>query len=182
MRHVAQLAALLVIAAQAAPAQVLPPRIVTARNATYLELLGAGGWYSVNYERRARRAVAWRLGATAWTVTNLVGEREGASALLGGLSAFYEVDELIAREPGWMIEGGVLAIGGSHSLSVYQTRYFSGRFLSLVPSAGVRRQRADGGLLFRASFMKPVPIVGGAARFPRCCRDVDVGLSLGYVY
>lgn len=182
MRGLAQLAALLVVLAQATPAQVLAPRIVSARNATYLELLGAGGWYSVNHERRERQALAWRLGATAWTVTNLVGERQGASAFLAGLFAFYEIDELPIGERGWLIEGGVLGIGGHHSLSAQGTRYFSGRFLTLVPSAGIRYQRAGARYMLRGTFMKPLPMIGGTARFPRCCRDVDVGLSLGYVY
>ena len=64
---------LLALSATAGHAQTAPP---TRANAVYVELLGNGGVYSVNYKRALTPAVRVRVGAASWTTDSFWSDAE----------------------------------------------------------------------------------------------------------
>jgi hypothetical protein len=109
---------------------------LTAPNATYFELLGAAGLYSVNYERRFTPHLSGRLGFAVAPVVMFGG---------GGLVTIVPVAV-------YGLAGGThhhFEYGGGAS-GVFQRNRSD---VIWVPSAGYRYQRPDGGFLFRASAM-----------------------------
>lgn len=174
------LAALCVVPHSSLSAQIRrdPP----ADNAAYLEVGGPGGFYSLNYERTTSSVVALRVGATAWSVTNLDNLKEDVSAVIAGVTLRHDVSALVGHEEGRYVEAGAAVSAGSHSRTRYGTLESSGGFLTLVPMVGIRYQPPTGGFLYRVTVTPFVPLAGGAAKYPFDGPMMSASLSAGYAF
>lgn len=139
------------------------------RNAWYLELLGNGGLYSINYERRVRPQVVMRYGAAAWTAEDLFSDAETriysfpftASRLFGSSKHKFELG------------GGIM---GGHQKNEFDDKGF---FLNVTGIAGYRYE-ADSGFLFRAGLTPFYPLSGGEDAYPDDDAMGSVGISFGF--
>lgn len=148
--------------AQAGP----PPR---ARDAFFFELLGNGGLYSVNYERRLSETRTARIGIGAWTAEDLFSDSETeivsvpatASWLMGNWSHKLELG------------GGLL--GGYRSDAIS-----SGGFLSATGIIAYRYEPTPGRFQFRTGLTPFVPLSGGEDSYPDDSAMVSIALSFGF--
>lgn len=110
-------------------------------NAVYVEALGVGGFYSLNYERRISEIISLRGGFTAWN--GLVGFPLMVNGLLGQDGDYFEIG--VGLVPGYtpisLLSSRSFIIRGTGNEVVYGTA-----------TLGYRYQPHDGGLLFRISF------------------------------
>lgn len=170
-------AAVLLGASAAGPAGAqggAPP----ARNSVFLELLGNGGAYSVNFDRRLSDGAAVRVGVATWTSDDLFGGEEarktfvtvpvGASWLFGSGNSRVEV-------------GAGVLVGRQTQDAPFEDGSTSTAIASLTGTAGYRYQRAAGGFLFRAGFT-PFFGLGGDEAYPDRGFMPSGGISAGYTF
>lgn len=156
-------------AAHAQPTDAPPDRPPPARNLIHGEVLGAGGLYSLNYERRF---------AERWTA------RVGVSAYSGDADAAANESVTLVLVP---VMVNVLLPGGAHNLEVGAGPVFgyasatSDEFGelngvgvgNLSGTIGYRYQPRDGGFSFRAGLL---PNFSGASA------NLWLSLSVGYAF
>jgi len=136
-------------------------------NGWYLELLGNGGLYSINYERRIRPKLVMRYGATNWTSEDWFSDSETriyafpitTSYLIGSAKHKFEVG------------GGILA---GHQ----KDHFDEGFFLSLTGIAGYRYE-ADSGFLFRVGLAPFYGLTKGESAYPDSGATPSIGVSVG---
>jgi hypothetical protein len=147
----------------AATAQQTPPR-VTSPSAVYVELLGNGLLYSINYDHRIAPKLAARVG-----VMGLGGVSDSSSAavftapvmlsyLFGEGNSHFEVGA-----------GLILAAGAVDEVDPLEDESFSRAFGTAT--LGYRYQRPDGGFIFRTGLTPFFDHTGFAPSF---------GISFGY--
>lgn len=132
-----------------------------ARNAVYVEALGPGGWYSVNYERRVTRDISLRGGFTA--LDGYVGFPLMVNALLGQNGDYFEI--------------GIGVVPGYTTIPLLPSSSFikSGKgFMYGAATLGYRYQPYNGGFLFRIGF---TPIFA-----PHNTFIFWGGMSIGYAF
>jgi hypothetical protein len=128
-----------------------------ARNTLYVELLGSGGVYSLNYERFVSPEVALRVGAGYVSVS-------GADATTSQSVTLFTLPVTVSYT-GWRSGGhafelgaGVLYASASAKASGSGTSAFaSGSGIGATAIAGYRYAPPEGGFNFRAAF---TPIAG----------------------
>jgi hypothetical protein len=139
-----------------------------ARNTVYLELLGSGGVYSVNYERlfsvKTNRAYGFRVGPNFYSnmPAGLIGELftiVGAGSHHGDFGI------------------GLRGMYGRDSEGPYFTSKRA--YLSAVPRLSYRYQKPTGGLMLRAGFTPFIKI--SEASETKAFRSW-FGLSVGYSF
>lgn len=163
-----------VAGAQIPTASPSPSDEATGRNALYFELLGNGGLYSVNYERRVRERVALRVGAGTWDATDLLasgGETERIVTVPMTASLLPQ-----GRRGGLEVGGG-LVVGRESS-----TTLPSERILALTGILGYRRSAADSSFLFRATLNPFLDLSGSDSPYPDEGFMLSLGVSLGGVF
>lgn len=147
-------------------AQDEPP--IPKPNGWYLELLGNGGLYSINYERKVRPKLVMRYGAANWTAEDLFSDSETSvysfpfttSYLIGSAKHKFELG------------GGI--VGG-----VRKDESDRGLFLSLTGIAGYRYE-ADSGFLFRAGLTPFYGLTKGPSAYPDSGGTASAGVSFGF--
>ena len=112
-------------------------------NTIYVELGGAGGLYSVNYDHRISKEIGFRLGFTAWSI----------------VTGFPVTLNYLVGSKGHYLELGIGAVLGFTS---FQNRSFVESALRVGQSVGTatigyRYQPHGGGLLFRIAFTPLFP-------------------------
>ena len=162
------LAATLPLAARPAAAQEVQPPL--ARNAVYVELLGNGLFYSVNYDRLLTPKVAGRVGLMFATAEDDEGD-SGTFAIVplmgsylwgDGNSHFETGIGLAVATANFDFEGGFDLDESGSTTGVYGTGVL-----------GYRYQRPGGGFLFRVG-LTPVFTTNDFAPW--------FGLSFGYAF
>lgn len=157
--------------AAGAHAQTLPPMpdaqlAGTARQSIYVELLGNGVIYSINYDRQIRPEVVARAGAMLFS-------DDEASAVMAPVTATY----LIGRGAHRLEAGGGLVFGvvtqGEATDRMRDVAPEQSSTLGVVGTAvlGYRHQPFGDGLVFRAAF---TPLVTPRVFIPW------FGVSVGY--
>ncbi len=148
--------------------QAQDPSPFKARNSFYLELLGSGGVYSVNYERlfsvKTNHAYGFRVGPGF--------NFSGPTGLIGELFTMVGAGS----------HHGDFGIGflGSYGRDTEGSYFTSKRaYLSAVPRLSYRYQKPTGGLMLRAGFTPFIKISG--ASDTKTFRPW-FGLSLGYSF
>lgn len=125
-----------------------------AKNAVYLDIMGTGGWYSLNYERSMYSADKLHLGIS------------------GGVSANHFKDFTGKFNPDWSFPVSLNAFYGrnhhaefgigSTFVSVVRANqdYDPERALNInmTMTLGYRYQRPEGGFLFRAAYTPIIPV------------------------
>lgn len=139
-----------------------------SKNSAFLELLGNGGLFSVNYERNLVPNISFRLGFGSWT----------SGSFLGGPSTKVTTIPVMLnyitgqRKSHFELSGGFL-FGNKRENGV------SDSIFDLTSFCGYRYQALGNGLLFRiglASFWS----LDNSANYPDKDFIVAPGISLGY--
>jgi hypothetical protein len=144
------------------------------KNAAYLEVLGNGGAFSWNYERRISERTAFRIGFASWSSADLLGGSDGrywtfpitVTSLRGG------------GGDGWEFGGGLLLGRLSPDSDSESGQEESESIVNLTGVIGYRF-RFDNGLLIRAGFTPFLALVGG---YPDSGFMPSVGLSIGWAW
>jgi hypothetical protein len=128
----------------------------TAKNAVYLELLGNGGLYSINYERALLDNVTARVGFSYFSVgaTAADGSGQQSSAKISLMTAPIMANYLVGgKSHNLELGAGALVVyasgeasGGGASSSA------EGVGIAGTATVGYRYQPQDGGFLFKAGF------------------------------
>lgn len=126
----------------AAPARLAAQ--ATPENAIYVELLGSGGLYSLNYERRIGTARA-RVGFSNWTVDDLFGAGKDRYTVLP-----LTVSHVAGSGNHHLESGGGVTIGHTAFSSSFDGSRTSSGFVSLTGLLGYRYQKPASGFIFRA--------------------------------
>ena len=152
-----------------------------ARNATYLEIAGPGGIFSLNHEYLVGERVSIRGGFTSWSTTSFDGLDESLSAAIAGVSRHYDASSVFGGE-GRLVELGLAAIVGSYTRRSFGEAEREGTFVNLSPQLGVRLQRPRGGFFLRATATPVIHLLNGGNAFPVDSPAMSAGISLGYAY
>ncbi len=162
--------ALLLLAAPAVSAQ---PSAVGAPNGVYLELLGNGGLYSVNYDRKLTDRVSIRLGVGAWT----------SESFFGGKTTLRTVPltvNVLGGRGNHRLEAAAGVLVGSRTRgSVYSSSSETSGFLSLTGTLGYRYQRQRG-FLFRTGFTPFFGLGDEETAYPDKGFLPSIGVSFGF--
>ncbi len=175
------LTALLALAGPPAMAQLVTEQGITARNASYLELGGPGGLFSLNHEYLVRDRVSVRGGFSSWGTQSFDGIDENLDAGIVGVSRHFDASEVFGGE-GRLIELGLAVIAGRYSRRSYGNVQREGSFASLSSQIGVRLQRPQGGFFLRAAATPMLHLLNGGNAFPTSSPTMAAGISLGYAY
>jgi hypothetical protein len=147
-----------------------------ARNAVFLELLGNGGLYSVNYERMLSDTLALRVGFATWNSPALF--YEGTPP-----DRFTTVPVTVS----YLLGGGErkLELGGGVTFGRETRNRFSGdkknsSFSSLTGIIGYRSQPPGRGYLFRAGVTPFYSFDQGDEAYPDPGFTLSAGVSFGY--
>lgn len=148
----------------------------STRNATYVELLGSGGVFSLNFERRVG-AVHMRAGVGSWTAADLFG---------AGETSIVTVPVTLSRVRGsgrhHLEAGGGLTLGHRKFTSAFDGGTTGSGFLTLTGLVGYRYQKPGSGFLFRAMFTPLYGLGDEEAAYPDRGFFPSFGLSLGAAF
>lgn len=162
-------AVIFVLLSAAAPAFAQEASPDARNSAWYLELLGNGGLYSVNYERRVRPNQVLRFGAAAWTSEDLFSDSETR------IYSFPITTSYLAGSPKHKFEiGGGLLLG--HQKNEFGKKGF---FRALTGIIGYRYE-ADSGFLFRTGLTPFYGLTKGDAAYPEEGAAASIGMSFGF--
>ena len=133
---------LLALSATAGHAQDTAPPM--RASAVYVELLGNGGVYSVNYERALTPAVRVRVGAASWTTDSFWSDAETR------IQTFPITLHVVSGGGAHHLETGIGVLPGHRG----RDRDFgmSGGFVSLIAFVGYRFEPPPRRFVFRAGF------------------------------
>lgn len=161
-------------AAQGAP----PPGDVTPRNSVYVELLGNGGVYSFNYDRKLTDRVAVRIGAASWGVDDLfLGDEAAKRFVTVPVTASW----LAGTGKSRVEVGGGVVFGRERQEVAFEDGSTSFAFTSLTGILGYRSQPLARGFMFRVGFT-PFYGLGGEDAYPDSGFQFSLGLSGGYTF
>lgn len=143
-----------------------------AKNAVYLELLGNGGLYSLNYERAFSQKFLVRVGFASWSSSQDFGGEKSITTIPVMFNSLFGTGN-------HKIEGGAGFMLGSEKHSGNEVWPKSKETIfALTGVAGYRYQKSTGGLLFRAGLTPFLNI--GDAEYPDF--NISAGGSIGYAF
>ena len=157
-------ALLLILLMAGAPQSALGQAPVTARNAFYLELLGNGFLYSLNYDRLLTDQISGRVGFM------FLGAASDTSA--AALAAAPIMVNYLVGQGNSHFEAGIgvtLLSGGIENVEDFEDEDFNGAIGTAT--LGYRYQRPAGGFVFRVGL---TPFFGAGGIVPY------LGVSFGY--
>jgi hypothetical protein len=124
----------------------------SANNSLYLELLGNGGLYSLNYDRMLTNNVGVRLGVSRFGFDAATLDQDlDAHAKISVSTLTFMTNYLVGKGK-HCLELGVGAMGVFASADVDGVGGVSGEGFSGTGTIGYRIQPLDGGFLFRVGF------------------------------
>ena len=152
---------------------------VTAPNAIYLELLGNGGLYSLNFDRRLSPRTSLRIGFAHWSSSGGVfddSEREITTmpVMLNRLrgSGNHKLE----------LGAGILVGRSTRTESSFAESADTKSFFTFTGLIGYRYQRADGGPVFRAGFTPFFGLGDDPSAYPEKGLLPSAGASFGYAF
>lgn len=159
------------------PAQDL---VRQSRTASYLELLGAGGFYSLNIERISPAENLLRFGFTTGATTNFDNITNGERALIATVGRVLRVS-IPGGPPDGPIEiGGGVVVGEQWRHQSGNNRE-EGGYAALVGALGVRSRREGRGVMWRLTF---TPFLNFSAHNDNSHTGLQphLGGSLGWIF
>ena len=151
------------------------PEASPARNAVFVELLGNGGLYSVNYERMLTDQLGLRIGYAAWDSPLLFEGTPPDRYQTVPVTLSY----LLGRGERKLELGGGITFGqGRLDRSSDTGRDFSFRTLTAI--VGYRSQPREGGYLFRVGATPFYSFEDGEDAYPDPGFFFSAGISFGY--
>jgi hypothetical protein len=150
----------------------------TSRNNAYLELLGNGGVYSINYERIVVENVALRLGFGAFKSGTLFGE--GTQSIV---TVPVMVNFLSGKKKGKFEAGAGFLFGRQK----FRSSFGSGNntaspILDLTGVIGYRHQPSTKGFMYRVGLTPFYALKGGDDPYPDSGFSLSGGVSVGYSF
>lgn len=147
-------------------------------NAVYVELLGNGGLYSLNYDRRFADAVALRVGFASWTTDDLfLGEEAETDFISVPVTAAWLMGTGNRRIE---LGGGVL-LGSKSREEAFGDGETSSSFVSLTGIVGYRYQPARG-FMFRVALTPFFGLGNEDEAYPEDGFMPSGGVSVGYSF
>ena len=123
-----------------------------AKNSLYLELLGNGGLYSVNYDRMLSDNFGVRLGVSRFGFDAITLDQDPDADAKISVSTLTLMTNYLVGKGKHRLELGVGAMAAFASADVDGVGGVSGKGLSGTGTIGYRIQPLDGGFLFRVGF------------------------------
>ena len=145
--------------------------IKPAKNSLYFELLGSGGLYSINYERKVSSNLYGRVGMTTFNMTDFLGETDPRDRI----TAFPVMLTYLlgnGKSHHFEIAGGMLAGLKSETGVNY-------KIIDLVAFIGYRYQPPAKGMVFRIG-LSPFFSLDNDADYPDKGFTPSAGISWGY--
>jgi hypothetical protein len=143
-----------------------------ARNALYLELLGNGGLFSLNYEREVADGMLARAGFGTWSSTSFWSEGKTTVTTVPLTIAFVR-----GRGDHRLELGGGMTFGRTR-----ETFAGSSAFVSLTGLVGYRYEQPGRGYLFRAGATPFYGLGGEDVAYPDRGFFPLIGVSFGYSF
>jgi hypothetical protein len=165
---------LLAVVAMLLPGQTFAQSREEARNAVYLELLGSGGLFSLNYEREIADGVLARAGFGSWASSSFWSDAETTVTTVPLTVALVR-----GRGRHRLELGGGMTVG-RRTRDTFDGS--SGNFVSWTGLVGYRYEKPNRGFLFRAG---ATPFYGFGAEdvaYPERGFFPSFGISLGYSF
>lgn len=159
----------------AATPQTLASQTATP-NAVYVELLGSGGLFSLNYERRVSSARV-RIGVGSWTASDLFGAGEEAFVVLP-----LTLSHVSGRGNHHLESGAGVTVGNSKFTSSFDGTTTRSGFVTLTGLVGYRYQKPGSGFIFRALFTPLYGLGEEAVAYPDRGFFPSIGISLGAAF
>ncbi|WP_345162591.1 hypothetical protein [Pontibacter saemangeumensis] len=150
----------------------------TSRNNAYLELLGNGGLYSVNYERIVAENFALRLGFAAFKAETLFGEGSNSIVTVPVLGNFLFGKKKSKFEVG----AGFLLGRKKFASSFLSDDNTNSSIIDLKGVIGYRYQPSTAGFMFRVGLTPFNALKGGDDAYPSSGFFLSGGLSIGYSF
>ena len=152
------------------------------RNVVYAELGGAGGIFSLNYERLTEQGIYFRGGTGFWSLTNLDAVHENITNIVAGATKRFDISDLLGRGEGRIVEAGFAIVAGTYKRTRYDATEVDGTYASLAPTIGLREEPPAGGLTYRITLSPLIPLAYRASAFPLPSPTVWGGFSVGYIF
>lgn len=143
--------------------------VISSKNSIFFEILGNGGLYSINYERRLSADLYVRIGFSSFLSIDFVGGDTG-----GRITTFPVLLTYLSGQKKSHFEiGGGMLFGKDNSYQV------PGAIIDLTSFIGYRYQAPGKGFLFRVGFT-PFLSLDNKANYPDKGISLSGGISLGY--
>ena len=152
------------------------------RNVVYAELGGAGGIFSLNYERLTEQGIYFRGGTGFWSLTNLDAVHENITNIVAGATKRFDISDLLGRGEGRIVEAGFAIVAGTYKRTRYDATEIDGSYASLAPTVGLREEPPASGLTYRITLSPLIPFVICASAFPGSSPILWGGLSVGCLF
>lgn len=153
-----------------------------AKNGLYLELIGNGGLYSINYERFLASDFSVRVGFGSYSSEtwwdSLWSNEETTITAVPILGNFFYGNGNNRLELG----AGVLLGTQKVKNSWVEERNGTSTIFNLTAVVGYRYQNPTGGFIFRAGVTPFIALKGGEDAFPGEGLTLSGGLSVGYAF
>lgn len=160
------------------PLHAQSPAEGSAANAVYVELLGNGGLYSLNYDRRFADAVALRVGFATWTADDLfLGEEAQTDFITVPVTAAW----LMGTGKRRIELGGGVLLGTKSREEAFGDGETSSSFVSLTGIVGYRFQPARG-FMFRVALTPFFGLGDEDEAYPEDGFMPSGGVSVGYSF
>ena len=160
-------ALLLIVAATPANGQDAAPS--RRDNAVYLELLGSGGLYSVNYERALAPALRMRVGVGTWTAESFWGDSDTR------MRTFPVMLHAVPGGGAHHLEAAIGALMGHRGREVGE----SGAFVSALGLVGYRYEPPHRRFVLRVGFTPFYGFGDSSIAYPEEGFLPSLGLSFG---
>ena len=165
------LCATLLLVVAASPADAQETGLPASKNGVYLELLGNGGLYSLNYERAVTGPVRVRAGAAAWTAESVWSEAKTR------FRTFPMMLQIVPGSGAHHLEAGVGVLLGRRSPESDVGQ--SGGFVSLIGLFGYRYEPPGRRIVVRAGFTPFYGYGDSSIAYPEKGFLPSLGFSLG---
>lgn len=150
----------------------------TSRNNAYVELLGNGGLYSINYERIVVENFALRIGFSAFKSTPLFGEGENAFVTVPIMGNFL----FGKRQNKFELGAGFMVGRKKYTSSLNPIDNRDSPISNLTGVIGYRYQPSTAGLIFRIGLTPFISLTGGDDAYPDSGIFLSGGVSIGYSF
>lgn len=148
----------------------------------YAEVGGAGGLFSLNYERLTARGIYVRGGAGFWGVSILDSVHEDLKNIIVGATRRFDISDLPGQEAGRIAEVGFAVVAGTYKRTRFNETEVDGTYASLVPTIGLREEPPAGRFTYRITLTPLLPFVNRASAFPLPFAVLWGGVSAVYTF
>lgn len=148
-----------------------------AKNGVYLELLGNGGVYSLNYERFLSPNFSLRAGFGSFSGESFWGSEEITLTTFPVLGNYF-----YGKGRNKLELGAGLLLGTKKIESTWDESKKNTTIFDITAVIGYRNQKPGGGFIFRAGLTPFLALSGGEDAYPDEGITISGGVSVGYAF